>query len=60
MTYAEGEQVESLYYKSVVDGGEVFYEIQPLDLRELITVDSTSNRDGDHKQNTSQKQKSFL
>lgn len=29
VTYAEGEQVESLYYKSVVDGGEVFYEIQP-------------------------------
>lgn len=29
VTYADGEQVESLYYKSVVDGGEVFYEIQP-------------------------------
>ena len=29
VTYAEGEQVESLYYKSVVDGSEVFYEIQP-------------------------------
>ena len=29
VTYADGEQVESLYYKSVVDGGEVCYEIQP-------------------------------
>lgn len=42
VTYADGEQVESLYYKSVVDGGEVFYEIQPEGEAEPLRVPVSS------------------